>query len=309
MKPLLIWGLFLLFINSFSLSCKAQTIISGIVSGNDAYTDIPDTVIQSSDPAAVYNSGSWGYTYTHSLDIDLNNDGFNDFKISAIYNLTPGQGGNGARLRRGFIESLQSNAFIASHIDTISDIAGNDVILSVPDIFSLGDTISSNSSYSNQNGFFWSLREAGVATHTHDTWNIGEKYIGVILTSSQDTSYGWIRVEVIPTGVERQLVVKDYALNSIPLYIAQPQSNLDFKIYPNPTSNNILIEDIPTSFELKQLEIYDISGSILLTKDYFKESFEPISISLNDLSNGIYFLKLTAKNGSILSKRIIKKDH
>ncbi len=83
----------------------------------------------------------------------------------------------------------------------------------------------------------------------------------------------------------------------------------EIKIYPNPTSSEILIEDLPESFELKHLEVCDITGRILLMNDNFEQNFELISVSLNDLLDGIYFLKLIGKEGTIISKKIIKEGN
>lgn len=69
-----------------------------------------------------------------------------------------------------------------------------------------------------------------------------------------------------------------------------------FKIFPNPSSEFINIEEGYT-----QLQIIDVQGKIVKTA---KNSQNKINIS--DLSDGVYFIKLTAKNKDEI-QRIIKK--
>lgn len=74
-------------------------------------------------------------------------------------------------------------------------------------------------------------------------------------------------------------------------------------IYPNPTNDII---NIAIGFnEISTIEVYDIMGKAVVSENDFSTSNGEIQLNLSELSEGIYFLKITANNQSII-KRIIK---
>jgi poly(3-hydroxybutyrate) depolymerase len=94
-----------------------------------------------------------------------------------------------------------------------------------------------------------------------------------------------------------------YSLN-IPGSCAPALSNNDFDlsndkiaIYPNPSNGNF---EIQTLENYKEIQVFDISGKQI------KAAINQNSISLNAQS-GIYILKCTFENGSILHKKLIIK--
>jgi hypothetical protein len=70
-------------------------------------------------------------------------------------------------------------------------------------------------------------------------------------------------------------------------------------LFPNPTNGIISIK---TNYELKQVELFDGLGKLVLMQ---KTNFE--SIDLNNLNSGIYFCKLTDELGNFEFKKIIKR--
>jgi hypothetical protein len=70
-------------------------------------------------------------------------------------------------------------------------------------------------------------------------------------------------------------------------------------IYPNPASEFIKLR-LPAGIEINSIILYDATGKAL-NVDYANDS-----ISISDLNNGIYFLKVNTSEGSI-TKRIFKK--
>jgi hypothetical protein len=72
-----------------------------------------------------------------------------------------------------------------------------------------------------------------------------------------------------------------------------------FKIYPNPTSNNLFIDN--KLEEVLKYEIIDIKGKILLNGTLNSNN----EIKLDQLQNGFYFVKLTSKNKT-QTQKIIK---
>lgn len=78
----------------------------------------------------------------------------------------------------------------------------------------------------------------------------------------------------------------------------------DLKIYPNPSSN-LLILNISNFNDIKlDFEILDINGKILITEKNLKH--ENI-IDITSFSNAVYFLKINHENEAIKTFKIIKK--
>lgn len=71
--------------------------------------------------------------------------------------------------------------------------------------------------------------------------------------------------------------------------------------YPNPVINSLSI-NIPSLNENASLEIFSVSGSRVLAHDV--SSSTPIQISVGNLSNGTYLVKLISKSGTIGETRI-----
>lgn len=73
-------------------------------------------------------------------------------------------------------------------------------------------------------------------------------------------------------------------------------------IYPNPASNIINIKSSNNSF-IKNISIYDLKGSIALTKNI--SSLTETNISINSLQSGIYMVKVTSSKGTSIIKKLI----
>jgi hypothetical protein len=90
----------------------------------------------------------------------------------------------------------------------------------------------------------------------------------------------------------------------LPTILASAEfENNNFVIYPNPSSDifNIKIGDI----QLQNIEVIDISGKILFSKNDFDNSGGEIQIDLSNVAKGVYFLKLSANKKSVV-KKIVK---
>lgn len=66
-------------------------------------------------------------------------------------------------------------------------------------------------------------------------------------------------------------------------------------IYPNPIQNELTI-----SGENGTIELFDISGKILISKEHFNFSV----LNVSDLNSGSYILKLTNENGTLIQKLV-----
>ena len=69
-------------------------------------------------------------------------------------------------------------------------------------------------------------------------------------------------------------------------------------VYPNPVSDVLTIS---SSNQVQRVEIFNIQGQLVKA-----ETGDVQSISVKDLANGLYTLKLTTENGTSMHK-IIKK--
>ncbi|WP_159017796.1 leucine-rich repeat domain-containing protein [Algibacter sp. L3A6] len=88
---------------------------------------------------------------------------------------------------------------------------------------------------------------------------------------------------------------------SVTLSANNIEQTLDFNIYPNPTNGLIAIK----SKQLNQasINVYDLNGRVLLTKNISGTSSE---INVSKLSSGIYLLKVKVGNNEFI-KRIVKQ--
>lgn len=139
-------------------------------------------------------------------------------------------------------------------------------------------------------------------------------------------SYTWIKTSgltTIPTGSDVTLdanpVTDGYVLmdvgfetqpNSIFLAVVQtPCISLgidqnevvaNLSIFPNPTSSNLNVKSVET---ILQTVLVDFNGRIILTSS---PNQKEVTINMENLSTGMYLLKVTTDKGSSIEK-IVKK--
>lgn len=82
----------------------------------------------------------------------------------------------------------------------------------------------------------------------------------------------------------------------------------DISVFPNPSHDGIIEIQfiVPTTGDYK-IEIVDISGRILFSKQLEKLSNKTLKFNLSHLSNGIYFLRFSNEYGSKFEKIMINK--
>jgi para-nitrobenzyl esterase len=79
------------------------------------------------------------------------------------------------------------------------------------------------------------------------------------------------------------------------------QSNVINSVYPNPSDNDMMIE-FANSNTTHQIEIYDIAGKVIFSESTEQSVF---TIKKNNTASGLYFLKVTAKNGESTIQKVI----
>jgi hypothetical protein len=75
-------------------------------------------------------------------------------------------------------------------------------------------------------------------------------------------------------------------------------------LYPNPS--NGIFNLVSGTNEITEIQVYDLTGKVIWSKKDFEVSNSEIQINLSSVSQGIYFVKISANNQSTV-KRIIKE--
>ena len=79
------------------------------------------------------------------------------------------------------------------------------------------------------------------------------------------------------------------------------EKETDFKIYPNPNNGNFTIEFNDNSS--KNIQIIDITGKIVYSLNEISTS--NLQLNIQELNSGVFIIKITSKNKSLLQKLII----
>ncbi len=219
----------------FSASANAQII----------YTDIiPDTTFN----VSIYN-------------LDLNNDGIDDFKFGGGINACPPIFSP--------LQGVKSSVYI-------SVLNGNTVASSTyPLAMNLNDIISSGLTW-----FTGSLRtvNTGVCTNyggsTYGNWTgLTDNYLGLKLIVGPDTYYGWLRMQVYVSQTQAKGIIKEYAYNTMPNQpilagqttttgIAENSFASSINLFPNPAENHLTIA-LGSNTKKVEITIADITGKVI----------------------------------------------
>lgn len=80
-------------------------------------------------------------------------------------------------------------------------------------------------------------------------------------------------------------------------------------VFPNPAQDQFNIDIHLTQPEYLNFELYDANGKLVevLLRDWVKTKDNTFNFSLRDVSNGIYFLKITGNYNTSITKKIIKQ--
>ena len=90
------------------------------------------------------------------------------------------------------------------------------------------------------------------------------------------------------------------------LRVVNFEGQVQTRIYPNPTAQNLTIELEQNANENHTLEIIDALGRILKTDTLLKGTYLH-QIAVTDLPNGTYILRMTSKNGTSSIQQFIVK--
>ncbi len=85
--------------------------------------------------------------------------------------------------------------------------------------------------------------------------------------------------------------------------IDEVTTNASFKVFPNPTSGNVTIANLSEVGVAKSIHLLNVEGKVIRT--YFTTENE-LHFSTEELTNGVYFVKVMQKNSTEIVKLIVE---
>ena len=138
--------------------------------------------------------------------------------------------------------------------------------------------------------------EFGILIDTFSPNNDSWKEISVIFTATQESNYISVRNEIGGDGWNQ---VDNFSITLSNLSIDESNQKINFLLYPNPATSSITL-DFKQNISSGLLTIYDLSGKSLSRKEINNESF--VSLDLNNIPSGVYFIKLDFEKKSDVFK-------
>jgi len=222
-----------------------------------------------------------------NYQFDLDNDGTLDYNIDA-YQVG---GANEAQFR-----VLHTNAEVSTALSATVNVVNTKYL-----------GVSFINWWQSHDSYMYQIPEM------YELVNVGYKYIGLRLLKNGDYYYGWAQVKVSILMPSAYVEIVDYAFEdtpntpitagqtvSTPTAINELKENLEFSLYPNPTSKNLSISLGETKTDVK-VTLMNSTGETILRKDYVNVNLIHLKL---DYSKGVYFLTAKTDDG-IRSKKII----
>lgn len=108
-------------------------------------------------------------------------------------------------------------------------------------------------------------------------------------------------------GLNFDIVDKDIVANDGSSSANDLESVSDFSVFPNPTSGNVTIQIASLESRDMELRLQNISGVTMITRDLsLSQATQRVQLNLENLTTGIYFVRLIDGNQSVAKKLIIK---
>ena len=182
--------------------------------------------------------------------------------------------------------------------------AGSDVTLVVNTAAGLNNTSSDLSIYFQQ--------PFGTATNMVDFMQYGDSFPVGFGREGEAVSQGLWTADTFILGIPAPWsYIGDGSQNGVNFWASSTLSvrdellNSALSVYPNPVNVDLKIKKIE-NVNLIDATIFDLTGRPLRTID-LSQTFSEKTISLNRMSSGIYFIKISDDQGGIVAKKFIKE--
>ena len=258
------------------------------------YTDVnPDSIV-------VCNVPGPGMSINNAFNLDLNNDGIDDFIIklhTKEHKCVPIPGGIFTNIGYVSISYLDSNAFESS-------------ISGYPLIELIGDTIDSRIMWvsldqylksSWRNFHYLSMSCSGGIANIGGNWGSG--FIGLRIKVGGANYFGWARLSVLVNDDYAEVTIFDYAYNSQHnqfilagdsgtgiTRVNEIKAKLKYNLSPNPTTDYFTI-DLPDRSPVTEVAITNAFGQEVSRARYSNTSKLELEIKSE---SGLYFVKVVA---------------
>lgn len=98
--------------------------------------------------------------------------------------------------------------------------------------------------------------------------------------------------------------------NIYPSTSSLPELNSDQIVtFPNPASDILFFTGLNDNLPIQSIEIIDVLGNLCVSSDNSSDNETIKAISVNGLTSGIYFFKLTYSNNQAIIKKVLIKSH
>lgn len=151
-----------------------------------------------------------------------------------------------------------------------------------------------------------------LRTSTYTKWDGKTGYIGFQITIHGAPCYGWFKVEVHSSGTSYKIL--DYAYSNKPyepirtgqkvLSTSDIVLEKEIALYPNPAKNIVTLKNNGNHL-IDAVRVYDIQGRVVVQRTALSETKE-ITLSLEGMAAGSYFVEIKAKGNIRAVKKLIK---
>ena len=99
---------------------------------------------------------------------------------------------------------------------------------------------------------------------------------------------------------------KNVACNYTQVGVNETLFSQGISVFPNPNKGKFSIHGIHPNGELNSIEIMDLQGKVIPIN--YSMTNEGISISIQNIKSGLYFIKLELSNGEFIREKVIVQD-
>jgi hypothetical protein len=147
-----------------------------------------------------------------------------------------------------------------------------------------------------------SVPSALTVTQTQNT-NVFKAYDCSVDVSSLSDGYYYVTITATDNGTPSRSSTSTVVihLNGSTTGIREQKANEVLSIYPNPANTYITVKG---NENMQRVAVVDILGNVLVQENVQSTLH---TVNLSDLSNGIYFVRVTGKDGAVQSVKFLKK--